>query len=74
MATRPRHPKKELEEVLKAAEDQGWRISKVSKYYMMWCPCDDKHKKSVKITPSDPNYRRNLIGQLKRSTCWKDET
>jgi hypothetical protein len=39
-----------------------------------YCPCPEKHKKSVSTTPSDPNYMRNLLGELKRKTCWKDET
>lgn len=69
---RPRHPKKDLEQVLKAAEEQGWRVERGGRYYTMYCPCDEKHKKTVKLTPSDPNYRQNLLGQLRRATCWKD--
>jgi hypothetical protein len=38
----------------------------------MWCPCG-KHWKTVKLTPSDPNYVRNLLGQLRRATCWDEE-
>jgi hypothetical protein len=37
----------------------------------MWCLCPAKHMKTVHLTPSDPNYVRNLLGQLKRATCWK---
>ena len=70
--SRPRHPKPELEEVLKAAEAQGWRVTRGSKYYMMWCPCPQKHKKTVKITPN-ASYRRNLLGQLRRTTCFGTE-
>jgi len=29
--------------------------------------------KTVKLTPSDPNYLRNLLGQLGRATCWNKE-
>ena len=42
------------------------------RYYKMWCPCG-KHMKTVKLTPSDPNYARNLLGQLRRATCWDKE-
>jgi hypothetical protein len=38
----------------------------------MWCPCK-MHMKTMKPTPSDPNYARNLLGQLRRATCWDDE-
>ncbi|MGP9725226.1 hypothetical protein ACT3SZ_14545 [Corynebacterium sp. AOP40-9SA-29] len=72
MTQRPRHPVKELEEVIRTAERQGWSVEK-RKYFKMKCPCPDKHMKTVHLTPSDPNYLRNLTGQLKRSTCWKEE-
>ncbi len=39
---------------------------------MMKCPCPDMHLKTVHLTPSDPNYVRNLVGQLRRATCWED--
>jgi hypothetical protein len=28
--------------------------------------------KTMKLTPSDPNYTRNLLGRLRRAT-WLDE-
>lgn len=69
---RPRHPKKELEAVLREAESQKWVVSKAKKYFKMRCPCDEKHSKTVHLSPSDPNYLRNLIGHLLRTTCWKE--
>lgn len=71
MPTRPRHPRKELEAVLEEAEGQGWRVEKGRKYFKMWCSCPQKHKKTVKLTPSDSNYKRNLMGELRRATCWE---
>lgn len=68
---RPRHQSKELEAVLREAERKGWRITK-GKYYMMWCPCPKKHKKTVKLTPSGANYTRDLLAQLRRATCWEE--
>jgi hypothetical protein len=62
---------KDIEPVLRAAENQGWRVSKGKRYYKMWCPCPLKHMKTVHLTPSDPNYVRNLLAQLRRRTCWK---
>ena len=70
---RPRHTRPELEAVLREAEAQGWRVQKGKKYFKMYCPCADEHLKTVKLTPSSPGYERNLRGQLKRATCWKEE-
>lgn len=69
---RPRHPKKDLEEVFAQAEGQEWRVERGKKYYKLLCPCADKHLKTVKLTPSDPNYRTNLLKWLVRETCWKE--
>jgi len=71
--TRPKHPNKELEEVLRSAENQGWRIQRGKAYFKMKCWCDARHMKMVHITPSDPNYKRNLISYLGRSTCWRED-
>lgn len=68
---RERHKVKELEYVLKEAEDKGWRVERASRYWKMYCPNECKCFKTVKCTPSDPNYRINLLGQLKRATCWR---
>jgi hypothetical protein len=70
---RPKHPRKELEAVLAAAERKKWRVEKGRKYFKMKCPCYLKHLKTVHISPSDPNYLRNLIGYLERETCWKEQ-
>ena len=63
---------RELEAIRREAERKGWRVERGKKYYKMWCPCG-KHMKTVKLTPSDPNYTRNLLGQLRRATCWDSE-
>lgn len=59
------------EEVREEAARQDWRVERGNKYWMMRCPCGD-HMKTVRISPSDPNYTRNLVGQLRRATCWKE--
>lgn len=68
---RPRHPRKELEALLKEAEARGWRVTKGRKYYTIWCPCPGKHRETVHLTPSDPNYGRNLRAHLRLTTCWE---
>lgn len=68
---RPKHPNRDLEALLSRMEDKGWTISKRPRgYYKAKCPCDDKHMKTVHVTPSNPNYQKNLEAQLRRSTCW----
>lgn len=66
---RPKHPRPELEAVLKEAEAKEWRVIK-GRYFKMYCPCEGKHIKTVRLTPSGSNYKRNLLAELKRSTCW----
>lgn len=38
----------------------------------MRCPCG-KHAKWVALTPSNPNYARNLESWLRRQACWKED-
>lgn len=70
--SRPKHQNKDLEAVLKSAERQGWRVNRGGKYFKMKCPCELRHLKTVHISPSDPNYGRNLLSKLNRDTCWKE--
>jgi hypothetical protein len=71
--SRPRHKTKEFEDVLRSAEEQGWRVvGGGDKYFKMKCPCPNKCMQTVRLTPSNPNYLKNLIGQLRRATCWKE--
>ncbi len=72
MTERSKHPKKELESVLLWAESQGWRVTRGKGYYMRWCPCPEQHKRTVKLSPSHPRYRRELLGWLERCTCWEE--
>jgi hypothetical protein len=70
---RPRHPRAELEAVLRAAEKQGWMVTKGKKYFKLMCSCPDKHQGWVHLTPSGAKYTLNLVKQLKRATCWKED-
>jgi hypothetical protein len=58
---RPRHPNKDLESVPRAAEARRWRVERRKKYYKMYGPCDDKHFKTVELTPSGANYLKDLL-------------
>lgn len=63
---------KELRAIREEAERQGWRVWRRGGYWKMYCPCPKKCKKFISLTPSNPNYVKNLLGQLGRTTCWKD--
>lgn len=68
---RPRHTTKELEEVLKEAEDKDWRVIMGGNgHFKMYCPCPLKCMKTVASTPSGSRYLKNLLGKLNRATCW----
>lgn len=73
MVSRPRHQDKDLEKLLRSMERQGWRVVKRgSGYFKCYCPCDVKHLQTVHLTPSSSGYLRNLVGQLRRATCWRE--
>lgn len=71
VATRPRHQRRELEDVLRDLEAKGWRVVKGRKYFKAYCPCPMQHLKTVHLTPSNSNYQKNLLGELRRATCWE---
>lgn len=64
------HPKKELQEVLLRFDDQGWRIDNPPKYYKAYCPCSEKHKHTIHLSPSNPNYGKDLLRWLQRQPCY----
>jgi hypothetical protein len=61
--SRPRHLVKELEAVLREAEEKKWRVTKRNRYFMLWCPCAGKHMKTVHLSPSDPKYQLAQLPQ-----------
>lgn len=65
------HQQKELAAIREEARRKGWRVERGKGYWKMWCPswCG-KHWKTMHLSPSDPNYARNLRGRLGRVTCW----
>lgn len=70
---RPRHPVKELEAVLRHAERLGWRVTKRKKYYKLYCPCEDKHRLTLHLTPSGGRYEMNWRKHATARTCWAEE-
>lgn len=70
---RPRHPKKDLEAVCQTAEAAGWQIMRGTGYFKAYCPCG-LHKRTLHLSPSDPNYARNVAHWFRRQPCWPKES
>jgi hypothetical protein len=69
--SRPKHKVKELEALLQQAEAHRWRVDHQKVYFRIRCPCG-KHKRWVHLSPSDPNYGKNLRMWLRRQPCWEE--
>lgn len=67
---RPRHPDKGLEKLLQEAEERGWRVVKGRKYYKAYCPCQEKCKETVHLTPSNHHYERNKRNKMSKCPAW----
>lgn len=67
-----RHQDKDLEKILEAAHDGGWRIERDKRYYKLFCGCGD-HKTGLHLSPSDPKHGMNRLGYMKRQPCWKGQ-
>ena len=69
--SRPPHQVKELERLLREAEDRQWRVTRNKGYFKLWCPNACKCRKTVHLTPSGARYEQNLRHYLRRYTCWE---
>lgn len=67
------HPKPHLQALLMLFHKQGWRVIDPPTYYKVYCPCALRHKTTVHLTPSDPNYALNKRKWLERQPCYKKE-
>lgn len=65
-----KHPKKELESLLGEFHEAGWRIVSTGKYYKVYCPCGS-HKRSIHLSPSNPNYVKDAVRWLFRQSCYE---
>jgi hypothetical protein len=62
---------KDIEDAAKEVLAHGWTEVDGKRYRKFRCPCG-AHMKTIKKTPSDPNYVRNLLAWFRRQDCWKD--
>lgn len=71
---RRKHQKKEIEEVLKLAENAGWRVETPKKgKFKLKCPCPEKHYRTVALTPSSGYYPDHLLDWLQGKECWRGQ-
>jgi hypothetical protein len=57
--------KKDLKQILEAAEEQGWRVElQRSGHYKLYAP-DGENIVTTGSTPSRPSALRNLIGLMR---------
>lgn len=66
-----RHPKKDLQKVLELLHHHGYKIADPPKYYSVRCPCGE-HQRQVHLTPSNPNYGKDVLRWAQRWSCWRD--
>lgn len=58
--------KKELKEIIKAAEEQGWQVKTTKSGHQMFFAPDGINKVTAGGTPSDHRAQANLLAQLRR--------
>lgn len=58
--------KKELKEIRKAAEKQGWRVKDLKSGHLMFLAPDGINKVTVAGTPSDHHALGNELSRLRR--------
>jgi hypothetical protein len=69
MAGRPKHPKKEVEEVVAYAEAKNWRWRKMGHWGRLFCPHADRDgcRFGVNGTPKNAgNHARQIIRAVDR--------
>ena len=66
-------PKETRDFVRSLVKDHGWRFEPPPGrgYPKLKCPCG-KHLRTVHISPSDPNYLKNLQKWVQRQSCQAD--
>jgi hypothetical protein len=67
-----KHIKKDLELVLALLDRHGYKILNPPKYYTVRCPCG-QHQRQVHLTPSNPNYGKEVIKWARKLNCWRDD-
>jgi hypothetical protein len=63
--------RKEVKELLREAERQGWRVERRSRHYMLFAP-DGKGKVTIASTPSTPRAITHSVARMRRyGFVWK---
>lgn len=60
------NPQKEIKEIVKAAEEQGWRVKATKRGHLMFFAPDGINKVTAGGTPSDYRALANLLSDLRR--------
>jgi hypothetical protein len=64
--------KKELKEIVKAAEEQGWRVKETKKGHLMFYAPDGVNKVLAAGTPGGGRGMENLVAKLRSyGFVWK---
>jgi predicted RNA binding protein YcfA (HicA-like mRNA interferase family) len=58
--------KKELKEIVKSAENQGWRVERTKKGHLKFLAPDHENIVVAAGTPSDHRALTNLVSRLRR--------
>jgi hypothetical protein len=69
MATRPKHPKKEVEAAVKFAEAEGWTFRKMGHWGRLFCPHADRDgcAQQVNGTPANAgNHAKQIMRAVDR--------
>jgi hypothetical protein len=64
---RPKAPDKDIDKYVKKAWDAGWRCVLRRSNYIQCYPPDGGEPVTVKCTPSEGRYLKNLRGAFKRA-------
>lgn len=63
---------KDIKDLIEVVLQHGWTEHTRNNYYKFRCPCG-QHKKTIKRSPSDPNYCKNTLMWFRRQPCWKED-
>lgn len=66
VGSRPMSAKKELKEIVKSAEKQGWRVKRTKKGHLMFLAPDGVNKLTTGGTPGEYKAIDNLLAHLRR--------
>ena len=65
--------KKDVKEIVRAADKQGWKVKTKRKGYMLYDP-SGRHMEMLHKTPSDPRGLRNAVARMRRyGFRWKGD-